>query len=239
MAHSDSYPTSIRYLNKDRTGCERTNFSNWWKEEIGVYGQDVYYYVNTYSLTGADNVYGEQPSATYLTPVKMTMMVDLSQTSLIFSKFGLMGDDDITAVIHIDTFTSNVSSVSSSNAAGYEPKAGDVFQLWEYGNDRPGDRNGKYFEITERLDQEVSQINPLMGHYIWLLKGKRLDFSWEPGLSGENSPGSYPSDDNFSGLLSGFTQPTTPTNPTGSTSTADTSANDNFSNPYDGVYGDY
>jgi hypothetical protein len=238
MAHSDSFPTSLRYLNKSLNDNERANFSNWWNEEINVFGQDVYYYVSTFTLS-AGNIYGEQPTATYTDPIRMTMMLDLSQTSLIFSKFGLQGDDDVTAVIHIDTFKSNVSSVSASNSAGLEPKSGDVFQLWEYGNDRPGDRNGKYFEITERLDQEVTQINTLMGHYVWLIKGKRLDFSWEPGLSGEKSPGSYPSDDNFSGILSGGTQPVTPGNPAGNTTTADVSASANFNNPYDDTYGGY
>ena len=51
--------------------------------------------------------------------------------------------------------------------------------------DRPGGRAGKHFEITERLDQDVNQINQLLGHYVWLIKAKRHDYSFEPGLSPE------------------------------------------------------
>jgi hypothetical protein len=44
---------------------------------------------------------------------------------------------------------------------------------------------GKIFEITERLDEDVARINPLGGHYVWLLKAKRFEYSFEPGVSGE------------------------------------------------------
>ena len=66
-----------------------------------------------------------------------------------------------------------------------EPKSGDVFKLTEYGSDRPGERDGKLFEITERLDQDINKINPLLGHYVWLLKAKRYETSFEPGLTAE------------------------------------------------------
>ena len=60
-----------------------------------------------------------------------------------------------------------------------------MFNLIELGADRPGGRGGKHFEITERLDQDVNQINQLLGHYVWLIKAKRHDYSFEPGLSPE------------------------------------------------------
>jgi len=41
------------------------------------------------------------------------------------------------------------------------------------------------FEITERVDQDNSQINPLMGHYVWMLKAKRFDYSFEPNITPE------------------------------------------------------
>lgn len=230
------FQKSIRYLDKSVNSNERLNFSKWWKEEISMFGIETNYYVNAYSLSAADNIYGEQPGAKFTEPVKLIMMVDLTQSALVFSKFGLMGDDDVNAVIHIDAFKSSLSGVSVDNNIITEPKAGDVFQLEEYGNDRPGERNGKYFEITERLDEEISQINPLMGHYVWLVKAKRLDYSWEPGLSGEKSP-SLVTDDNFTGRLSGGQNPVTTDRPYASG--ADDAANDNFPNPNDDVYGDY
>lgn len=229
----NNFPTSLRYLNKGVNDNERNNFSNWWKEEISIFGQEVDYYSNNYTLSAADNIYGEQPTAGFSAPIRMVMMLDLTQSALVFSKFGLMGDDDMQGVVHIESFTTTMSSLSVT-----EPKAGDVFQLVEYGNDRPGDRNGKYFEITERLDQEINQINPLMGHYVWLIKGKRHDWSFEPGLSGEKSPGSYPTDDTFSGRLSGGTNTATASNSAAS-SDADKQARDNLDNPNTDVYGDY
>ena len=228
------YAKNIRFLNKDLNENERTNFSNWWKEEIEMYGQVVDYYIQNYDLTKADNLYGEHPDAPYLAPVRMVMLLDLTQTSLIFSKFGLQGDDDIKGVLHIDTFKGAISSYNFT-----EPKAGDVFQVQEYGRDRPGERNGKYFEITERLDQEIAEINPLMGHYVWLITGKRHDWSFEPGLSGEKSPSAV-TDDTFSGRLSGHTNPQTPVKPADLGPSADELAEDNFDNDgNDDVYGDY
>ena len=85
----------------------------------------------------------------------------------------------------------------------------DVFELSEYGNDRFGGRGPKKFEITQRLDQEVSKINPLKGHYVWLLTAKRHDFSFEPGLSAENAS-THPADTSYVGRLSGGENPATP-----------------------------
>mgnify|MGYP001221206574 CR=1 FL=1 len=62
-------------------------------------------------------------------------------------------------------------------------KLGLVFELTEYGNDRPNNRQSKFFEITEKLDQDISQINNLQGHYVFLLKAKRLDYSFEPNIN--------------------------------------------------------
>jgi hypothetical protein len=59
------------------------------------------------------------------------------------------------------------------------------------------------YEITERCDEDNSQINPLGGHYVWLLKAKRLEFSFE---NLEQEKGNHQvHDDTFYGDLSGFT----------------------------------
>ena len=129
------------------------------------------------------------------------MYVELSEQSVLLNQFGILGDDDVTAMISISSY---YAALSSENDPRPEPKSGDVFVLTEYGNDRPGGRGAKMFEITQRLDQEVSQINPLMGHYIWMIKGKRLDYTFQPGLTAEKKSDQV-YDDSFSGRLSGYT----------------------------------
>ncbi len=84
----------------------------------------------------------------------------------------------MTAFVHISAFYETFGY-------GKEPKSGDLFQLTEYGSDRPGGRSGNIYEITQRLDQDIAQINALMGHYVWLIKAKRFEYSFEPGVTPE------------------------------------------------------
>ena len=102
--------------------------------------------------------------------------------SIILSKFGLQGTADLTAVIAIQTFASSLTSSSLSGISkiyDYEPKAGDLIELSEYGQTRPNGRSGQIYEITERVDQKGGTNNQLMGHYIWMLQAKRYDYSYE------------------------------------------------------------
>ena len=78
----------------------------------------------------------------------------------------------------------------------------------EYGDDRPNNRQAKYFEITEKLDEDIAQINNLAGHYVFLIKAKRLDYSFEPNIPFNNltsgiSGNSQIYEDTFAGRLSG------------------------------------
>lgn len=66
-----------------------------------------------------------------------------------------------------------------------EPKSGDLIQLSPLGCDRPNGRGAKIFEVTERVDQDVASINPLLGHYVYRLKAKRYEYSFEPGAPQE------------------------------------------------------
>lgn len=165
-------------VDKSNNAGDITITDNYWKEQINLYGQKVGYIVNNFTTLSADNLYGEQPTQQYSPPVTIKMLIDLNENALMLSKYGLQADDEITAYVHISSFY---------QAFGYpnEPKSGDLFQLTEYGNDRPGGRDGKIFEITERLDEDNTRINALMGHYVWLIKAKRFEYSFEPGLSGE------------------------------------------------------
>jgi hypothetical protein len=108
------------------------------------------------------------------------MALTLSNDNVVLSKFGLQGDADLTAIIPIDTFYSTVTAMSGVlSASNYEPKAGDLIKLTEYGSLRPGGRNGRVFEITERVDEMGGENNQLFGHYVWMIKAKRFDFNYE------------------------------------------------------------
>jgi len=90
-----------------------------------------------------------------------------------------------------------------------QPKAGDVFTLTEYGKGRPGNRTGKNFEVTEILDEDISRTNQLGGHYVWIIKGKRFEYSFEPGLKDEGGDDQV-YDNSSNGILSGGSQPASP-----------------------------
>jgi len=87
-----------------------------------------------------------------------------------------------------------------------QPKSGDVFALTEYGKGRVTPRGAKWFEVTEILDEDISYANQLGGHYTWIIKGKRYEYSFEPGLSAEQGDAQV-YDNAFNGILSGGSQP--------------------------------
>lgn len=165
----------VRYLNKNNNANERENYSKWWKEQIEHYGTTVDYYSNGYGLTAHNFVYGEDPTSLFLKTPEVIMLTDITNDSLMLSKFGIMADCDMTAVIHI-------SSYYEQFGCGSEPKAGDLIKLTEYGADRPGGRSAPVYEITERDDEFLQMTNALIGHYVWYLKCKRYEYSYEPGV---------------------------------------------------------
>lgn len=172
------YNDGLRFLDKKCNQNERDNYDMWWREQLNLYGTEVEYFSTGFSLSGKDDVYGEQPTGQYHEGKRLIMALNLNENAVAMKQFGLVADDEITGFVHIKTYY----SVFGESA---EPVSGDVFNLIELGSDRPGGRGGKHFEITERLDQDVNQINPLLGHYVWLIKAKRHDYSFEPGLAPE------------------------------------------------------
>lgn len=171
----------VRYLNKTINDNERELVSNFWKEQIEHYGVETTYYTNGYSLTSHNFLYGEDPTSVFLSSGPVVMLTDITNDAIMLSKFGIMADCDMTAVIHI-------SSYYDSFGFGMEPKAGDLIELKEYGGfgDRPGGRGAPIYEITERDDQNFQfNANKLMGHYIWVIKCKRWEYSSEPGVLAE------------------------------------------------------
>jgi hypothetical protein len=172
---------NVRYLNKNVTQAERELFSGWWYEQIQHYGTSVTYYTHGYNISAHNFLYGEDPTSQFVSAGPIVMFTDITNDALMLSKFGIMADCDMTAVVHISAFGNTFGN-------GKEPKAGDLIELTEYGGfgDRPGGRGAPVYEITERDDENLSQnANRLMGHYIWVIKCKRWEYSYEPGTKAE------------------------------------------------------
>jgi len=228
-----TYPLSnpvngcFRFTDKSAVDCDINLYSNYWREQIELYGQKANYYVNNFDLASADGLYGEQPTKTYSAPHSIVLGINLNENALLLSKYGLVSDDEITAFVHVSSFYATFGT-------GAEPKAGDIFSLAEYGSDRAGGRGPNYYEITQRLDQDIAQINPLAGHYVWLIKGKRHEYSFEPGLSGEQANNQV-FDDTVAPGVSGAYKPYS------YSADAAGSAVFNYNNTtnYDGIYGGY
>ena len=171
----------VRYLNKKVNDNERTLVSGYWQEQIEHYGAEVTYYTNGYTLSSHYYLYGEDTTATFVSAGPMVMFTDITNDAIMLSKFGIMADCDMTCVMHISSFQETFGQYR-------EPKAGDLIELKEYGGfgDRPGGRGAPVYEITERDDQNLQfNANQLMGHYIWVMKCKRWEYSSEPGAPKE------------------------------------------------------
>jgi len=213
MAQDDS--ACWRFADKGNQESERLLFSNWWREQINQFGTKVSYFVNTFNTLSADNIYGEQPTKIFADPRDIVIAATLNDNAITLSQYGFQSDDDVTAYIHISSFETTFNDLTSVWETQYnviEPKAGDVFQLSEFGNDRPNNRQAKYFEITEKLDQDIATMNQLGGHYVFLVKAKRLDYSFEPNIPFNNitssiSGNSQVYESSFAGRLDGGDNP--------------------------------
>jgi hypothetical protein len=192
----------VRYLNKTVNENERGLVSGYWKEQIEHYGAEVTYYTHGYTLSSHYYLYGEDPTTPFLSAGPMVMVTDITNDAIMLSKFGIMADCDMTCVIHISSFQETFGQYR-------EPKAGDLIELKEYGGygDRPGGRGAPVYEITERDDQNLQfNANQLMGHYIWVMKCKRWEYSYEPGTKAEEKNIQF-NDDNFYGREAGGENP--------------------------------
>jgi hypothetical protein len=168
---------NLRYFNKQVNYQERNNFSNWWYEQINIFGQEVIYYTNQTTLSSASVLYGEQPAAGFSVGVPLIMLLNISNDSYMLSKFGLAADSDMNCVIHPKQFT-------DAFGLSAEPKMGDLVKLSEFGSDRLNfpKRGATVYEITEVVDE--FQINTIAGHYVYFLKARRYSFSNEPSSPG-------------------------------------------------------
>jgi hypothetical protein len=178
----------LRFLNKGLNSNERNNFSNWWREQIQLYGQEIDYYFNNAALSAMNSLYGEEPDTTFKNPKKMILLLNLNNDSYLLSKFGIVADSDMEGVIHPHHFT-RCFGLSS------EPKPGDLIKLSEFGSDRLNfpKRGPTVYEITEVIDE--FKLNAIAGHYVWFFKAKRNDYSYEIGSAGSGD-GNNPNNDN-------------------------------------------
>ena len=187
--------TAVKYLTggfgTDRFNLKTHNtneraltYKKWWKEQVRLYGTQIDYYVRSFELSATDKVYGENTHQGYHPKATFVMLVNLTDGSMIYSQYGLVSDDELTAVIDIETYQESLSSTYGSVSASM-PKAGDIFQLSEFGNDRTGNKDGKIFEITERMDEMINEINQLQGHYVFHLKARRNDHTFLAGEPAE------------------------------------------------------
>lgn len=196
-APDSCYTEDLRYLNIDNTIVARELQSTWFLEQIATYGIEVDYQQQGYSLALHDSIYGENTTQVYGDENSIIMYVVFNSDSIVLANWGISSDADITCFVHISAF-------HDTFGLSAEPTAGDIITLTEYGSTgRPGGRGPAKFEVTRRDDEDLSQINPLMGHYVWLLRAKRYDYSYENNVSPEQKINQI-NDDTFATSLSTY-----------------------------------
>jgi hypothetical protein len=196
-------PGCSQFFNPGNFQAEQIIYDTSYSDLINSYGVPIRYYVHTFNTATADLLYGEEPTSKFLGPYDLQMYIELSENAINLSKFGFASDDELTGYLHINTFTIIMSGLVNYEQFNQvvEPKSGDVIELAALGCDRPNGRGSKWFEITERVDQDVAQLNPLLGHYVYRVKAKRYEHSFEPGLSGEKQ-NQQVYENSFSGVIS-------------------------------------
>ena len=197
-------PACGRFVDPSNLQADQLVYDQAYSDLINNYGVPVDYYINTFNLSAADLLYGEDTTKKFQGPLPgLQMYIELSDQSATLTQFGFDPGEEFTAYVHIQTFTDTASAYFDYSSVGQsiEPKSGDVIDLTVLGCDRPNGRGSVKYEITERMDQDLGSLNPLLGHYIYRLRGKRLDFSFENGLSAEKvNEQIY--DNSFNGTLS-------------------------------------
>jgi len=196
-----------QFMNGDKQGAARLVFDMAYQDLINNFGIEVNYYVKPFNLSAANLLYGEHPTAIYSAASGMQMYVELSQEALALSQFGFDPGDEFTGYVHIDTFQAQMSSNDAyATLDDVEPKSGDLIQVVDMGCDRPGGRCANIYEITERREQDVSSINPMLGHYVYRVRAKRYENSFEPNAPEECANEQVYDDSQFGVLSSNIQQ---------------------------------
>tara|TARA_R110001583_G_scaffold105522_2_gene253465 strand:- start:1656 stop:2483 length:828 start_codon:yes stop_codon:yes gene_type:complete len=207
-------PACGKFVNPSNLQAEQLVYDQAFNDLINNYGIPIDYYINTFNLSAADLLYGTDWGDTiglsddtsfgeFKGALQMQMYVELSDDALQLSKFGFDPGDEFTGFLHISTFHTAASAYFNYSEVGQsiEPKAGDVISLQVLGCDRPNGRGTVMYQITERMEQDMSALNPILGHYVYRLRGKRFDYSFQSGLCSE-PVNEQIYDNSFSGILS-------------------------------------
>jgi len=189
--------------------AEQAIFKSSFSELINNYGVEVSYYVNGFDIEEMNMLYGEHPTQEYFDPFTIKAYIELEE-GVSLSRFGMDSEDELTAYIAIDDFTNTHTAAFSAGIPNQrrEPKSDDLIEVTALGCNRPGNRGAKIFRITEVLDQNVNKgLNPMMGHYTWMITAKRYESSAETNAPEERGNDQV-YDNTFSGKLSSILFPT-------------------------------
>lgn len=191
-------PLCINYQNKDQNSNQLQFFECAFNEQINQYGVGIDYIVKNYSMDSHNYQKGEDPTNPYDPPIRIKMMLNITNDAVTLAKYGIVADSDLVAQVSIMEFHETFGDAN-------KPKPGDLMKLTEFGQDRPNGLDGPIFEVTEVLDEFLDGQNILQGHYIWQLKAKRFQYSFEPGVTPEAKNGPQLMDNGGFGLLPGYT----------------------------------
>lgn len=184
--------------------AERAILGSQFGELINNYGVTIGYQVNTFNPDEMNSIYGEHTLMYWLDPVEIKAYLQMENGSPIYALAGMDSPDTLTLYFHIKDFQTKFEGLSVFGGYLYdetgekiltekgepiltdkddgiyvvEPKAQDKITVYPFGCDRPNGRSAKIFEITEVLDEDAGELNPLMGHYVWRVKAVRSEHNF-------------------------------------------------------------
>ena len=181
-------PSCGGFADPENFQAERAVYNSSFTELINNYGVEIGYLVNNFDMEAMNPIYGEHTTMYWSDPVIIKAYVKPVEPSALYTLGGFDSHDTVTLYIAIDTFTAGFSALSAYNFIpnSVMPKAQDKIILYPLGCDRPNGRGAKVFEITEAMDQDVDEINPVMGHYVWRLRGVRSEHNFTTNEPREN-----------------------------------------------------
>jgi hypothetical protein len=207
--------------------AERAIFDSQFGEMINNFGVTIGYYVNTFDPKKMNSIYGEHTLMYWLGPTEIKAYIQMENSSPLYTIAGMDSPDTLTVYLHIKDFVTKFRGLSVFDNILYneegepilneqgeeifvdqedgvfvcEPKSQDKIIVYPFGCDRPNGRSAKIFEVTEALDEDASELNPLMGHYIWRLKAVRSEHNFVTNEPRENFNQQI-ADNSFFGKLS-------------------------------------
>lgn len=158
------------------------------------------------------------------TDADATILVSMEDYSRVFGRDVEPKSGDVIRLTELGWDVNSVAGYGSDT----RPISGDILQeicmyhgkdpatiVYPPTHDRDGNsvegadkwvRCPQLFEITDRAHQDFSlKTNTLLGHYVWVLKCKRFDYSYQPGIDPECYMGDV-GEETQTGLLSGYGQ---------------------------------